>query len=118
MASLWVFKPYSCAGQSEIDILVLCILLTVDLKPLHKTLSNHCMDQKQKDAPITETDTPSLNPQVIAPMRRCKVVLEDISIHIVAGKHNRLKQCQGNSQMTPSCDTVEKKSLQHLTNIM
>ena len=48
-------------------------------------------------------------------MRKCKVVPEDISIHSVAGKHNMLKQCQGNSHTTPSCDTVEKKSLQDLT---
>ena len=76
------------------------------------------MDQKQKDAPIPATDTPGLSQKIIAAMRKCKVVLEDISIHIVAGKHNRLKQCQGNPHMTPSCDTVEKKSLQDLTNIM
>ena len=47
-------------------------------------------------------------------MRKCKVVLEDISIHIVAGKHNTLKQCQGNPHTTPG-DTAEKKSLQDLT---
>ena len=73
------------------------------------------MDQKQKDVPIPTTDKPSLSRKVIAPMRKCKVVLEDISIHSVTGKHNMLKQCQGNPQSTPSCDTVEKKSLQDLT---
>ena len=73
------------------------------------------MDQKQKDAPIPATNTPSLSRKAIAPMRKCKVVLEDISIHSVAGKHNTLKQCQGNPHTTPSHDTVEKKSLQDLT---
>ena len=60
-----------------------------------ETLSDHCMDQKQKDARIPATDTPILSQKVIAPMRKCKVVLEDITIHSVAGKHNTLKQCQG-----------------------
>ena len=71
--------------------MVLFVFLTVDLKPLNKTLSDHCTDQTQKDAPISATDTPSLSQQVNAPLRDCKVVLEDISIHNVAGKHNRLK---------------------------
>ena len=79
----------SCARQPEVDILVLCIFLTVDLKPSHKILSDHCMDKKQKDAPIPATDTPSQ--KVIARMRKCKVVLEDTSIHSVAGKHKMLK---------------------------
>ena len=48
-------------------------------------------------------------------MKNCKVVLDDISIHIVAGKHNTLKECQGNPHKTPSRDSVEKKSLQDLT---
>ena len=39
------------------------------------------------------------------------IVLEDISIHSVAGKDKTLKQCQGNRHTTPSRDTVEKKSL-------
>ena len=51
----------SCARQPEVDILVLCIFLTVDLKPLNKTLSDHCMDQKQKDAPIPATETPNVS---------------------------------------------------------
>ena len=49
------------------------------------------MDQKQKDAPIPTTDTPSLSQKVIIPMTKCKVVLENISIHSVAGNHNTLK---------------------------
>ena len=53
------------------------------------------MDQKQKDVPIPATDTPILSQKVIGPLRKCKVVLEDITIHGVAGKHNMLKQCQG-----------------------
>ena len=73
------------------------------------------MDQKQKDAPIPTTDTPSLSQKVIIPMTKCKVVLENISIHSVAGNHNTLKQCQGSPHTTPSRDTVEKKSLQDLT---
>ena len=48
-------------------------------------------------------------------MKNCKVVLDDISIHIVAGKHNTLKECQGNPHKTPSRDSVDKKSLQDLT---
>ena len=72
------------------------------------------MYQKEKDAPTPATDTSSLSRKVIAPMRKCKVVPEDISIHSVGGKHDMLKQCQGNSHTTPSCDTVEKKSLQDL----
>ena len=73
------------------------------------------MDQKQKDAPIPATDTPSLSGKVNVPLRNCKVVLEDISIHSVAGKHNTLKQCQGNPDRTASRGTIEKKSLQDLT---
>ena len=49
------------------------------------------MGQKQKDAPIPATDSPSLSQKVIVPMRKCKDVLEDISIHSVAGKYNMLK---------------------------
>ena len=73
------------------------------------------MDQKQKDAPIPATDTPSLSRKVNVPLRNCKVVLDDISFGSVAGKHNTLKQCQGSPHTTPSQGTVEKKSLQDLT---
>ena len=73
------------------------------------------MDQKQKDAPIPTTDTPSLSRKVNVPLRNCKVVLEDISFHSVAGKYKTLKQCQGNIHTKPFRDTVERKSLQDLT---
>ena len=73
------------------------------------------MDQKQNDALTLATDKPSLSQKVNAPLKNCKVVLEDISIQSVAGKHNTLKQYQGNSHTTPSRDSVEKKSLQGLT---
>ena len=72
------------------------------------------MDQKQKDAPIPVTDKSRLSRKVNTPWKNCKVVLEDISIHSVAGKHNMLKQCQGNPHTTPSRDSSEKKSLQYL----
>ena len=64
------------------------------------------MGQKQKDAPIPASYTPSLSQQVNTSLRNCKVVLKDISIHSAAGKHNMLKQCQGNRYTTPSRDTV------------
>ena len=73
------------------------------------------MYQKQKDAPIPATDKSSLSRKVNTPLQNCKFVLEDISIHSVAGKHNMLKQCQGNPHTTPSRDSVEKKSPQDLT---
>ena len=66
------------------------------------------MDQKQEDAPIPATDTSSLSRKVNAPLKNCKVFLEDIFFHSVAGKHNTLKQCQGDTHTTPSCDTVKK----------
>ena len=69
------------------------------------------MDQKQNDALILATDKPSLSQKVNTPLKNCNVVLEVISIHSVAGKHNTLKQCPGSSHTTPSCDSVEKKSL-------
>lgn len=69
------------------------------------------MGQKQKDAPIFGTDTPSLSRKVDAPLRNCKVVLKNKTIYSVAGKHNTLKQCQYNPKVTPSCDTVENKSI-------
>ena len=62
------------------------------------------MDQKQKDAPIPATDKSSLSQKVNTPLKNCK-----------AGKHNMLKQCQGNPHTTPSRDSAEKKSLQDLT---
>ena len=76
-------------------------------KPLHY--------EKQKDASIPVTDAPNLSRKVNVPLKNCKVVLEDISFHSAAGKHNTLKQCQGNPHMTPSCDSSEKKSYQYLT---
>ena len=71
--------------------------------------------EKQKDASIPVTDAPNLSRKVNVPLKNCKVVLEDISFHSAAGKHNTLKQCQGNPHTTSSCDSVENKSLQDLT---
>ena len=73
------------------------------------------MGQNQKHVLTPATDKPRVSQKVNAPLKNCKVVLEDISFHSVAGKHNPLKQCQGNPHMTPSRDSVEKKYLQDLT---
>ena len=64
MASLQVIKPYLFARQPEVEILVLCLFSTVDLKHLNKTFSNHCTDQKKKDAPIPASDKSSLSRKV------------------------------------------------------
>ena len=68
------------------------------------------MGQKQKDAPIPGTETPSLSQQVSAPLRNFKVILQDKTIHSVAGK------CSPHA--TPSCDTVGKKSINNFEVLM